>query len=203
MSQMVYDAATRLPVRAGPTSLTTLQILGNRQSRFTPDWFDLKRREWIPLFVYGNHMSTQPFGAMLDRSKYLGIGMSTVGGFLMFVQDGLIPQPVVRRSATTNMYGSKLKGEVYAVRPELILQIDRQLENGNLFERKSTWVTLKDQTYRTKDGPKNPALECFIYMGGEAWSGRPLKRIIQENVNGERYYFYNPKNVIEYSTYYY
>lgn len=145
--------------------LSPIQEL-QRRLVFTPDFGELRKHYYIPLFVYDDFKSGHlGNNVLIDRAKYLGKGRTCTSSYKMkiFEKENI---PVLFGSETPHS-GFAL-GEVYAIKPDVILEIDEHLCQGMCMERVQRNIFLLDQEgpLRSK-GKFRPSLKCFMYIGNK------------------------------------
>lgn len=168
------------------------------RKRFSPDFGNVRNREDILLFVYDEFQRQGSMNPVLSESKFLGQGRTAANNFQM--KNGRHNVPVV---LSNNSKGDSnkgfIRGEVYAVPPETLLQVDKMNSNTVRFRRQKKYIFLLDQEYQTKKGNKRPSVECFMYLGvPEFWENQTLwnaPSMIPKNDKSRRYYDYIPKNL--------
>lgn len=135
-----------------------------RRLDFTPDFPELRKYKSIPLFVYDDfkigHLGNQMF---VERAKYLGKGRTATNRYRMkmFEKENI---PVLFED---DSQGSGFAmGEVYAIEPEVLLDIDEHVVQGICMQRITRNVFLLDQEtpFRSR-GNFHPSLKCYMYLG--------------------------------------
>lgn len=135
------------------------------RGEFTPDFESLRRKEYVPLFVYDDWKMNEANNKYFDKhGKYLGKAR-THSGFFRLVETK--NQEAVLLEGVQGV--GYVHGEVWAVPPEAILVMDRIKHNSRMFRRVKRSVVLLDQTMpRGIQG--RPYLQCFTYLGiPEIW----------------------------------
>lgn len=173
MSAVVYDIATGKPryafnpgLEVAHEDLEYLDQIAKRKNETTPDYLKLKLQKHYPVFVYGNLKSGGLYSALLKDSPFLGEGITNNISYQMSYFEGLFNQPILKRIVPSSINAARVMGEVYVVTPEQILEIDAALEHTQMFVRENAFVKLRDQTYMTKEGEKNPTIKCIVYLAG-------------------------------------
>lgn len=137
------------------------RILDERKKR-TPDLERLKYFENVLVFVYGTlQRGHENYRILAENSKYLGIGHTVLKSFSM--HDTLNGFPMVFQENTPEFQGF-IRGEVWAVSPDTLAQIDRLEDNGGYYKRQKTFVCLDEQVVPSKD-MMHPVVDCQIYLG--------------------------------------
>src|SRR5690606_37162820 len=160
---IVYNIKTGKPmyennpdVEVAHQDLEYLDQIGKRRSSRTPDYLTLKFQEYHPIFVYGNLKSGGPYSCLLKDAIYLGEGLTANISYDLQYYEGMIRQPVLRRINPNALTAARVMGEVYAVTPEQILEIDFSIENTEVFKRDHVFIRMLDQTYKSKGGECHP-----------------------------------------------
>lgn len=132
------------------------------RAKLTPDLGRLKYFENTLVFVYGTlQRGHENYKILADSSRYLGIGHTVLKNFSMY--DTLNGFPMVFPENTLEFQGY-IKGEVWAVSPDTLAQIDRLENNGEYYRRQKTFVCLDEQIVPSKDN-MHPVVDCQIYLG--------------------------------------
>lgn len=159
---------------------------------FTPDYGELVRRENVLLFVYDDFMRNHSKNVLLFKknAKYLGLGRTTTPYFRMrCIDKDNIPIAFDCLGKSNQPLQAHIQGEVYAVKPEVITEIDEYFGNQVTVHRKTRSVTLIDQYH--DNVAKFPRVSCFMYLGDEEyWSSMTTipNHIIRSNVTQKSYY---------------
>lgn len=131
------------------------------RARYTPDYSKLRRYENLAVFVYNDLMGDLAHSSVLSGAQYLGVGRTATGEFLMRNKS----DPVVFRPDKGSKYKGHVVGEVFAIKPQVIFELDHYHMNTIKFYREEIPIFLKDQSYATSKGTKNPSLRCLMYLG--------------------------------------
>lgn len=166
----------------------TDQLL-ERRNETTPDWLDIKLLDNIPVFVYGTLMTGESRSGFLKDSIFLGEAYTATQGYVM----EKAPQgfPVVFSVGVENPKSARIYGEVYLVKPGVILNLDMIEANGFLYQRRKKFVYLLEQ--EIKPGIKlKPSLKCWLYHGlSEAWEDQPSYPMKTSKVNDKEAYMWS------------
>lgn len=172
------------------------EVMQQRQ-RFTSDWNKLKEFENILVFVYDDFQQNGSFNKAFTDCHYMGEAVTVMDNFTLKRDDETGTRIALQKSTGTYFSG-KLCGEVYAVPPHIIQQLDEFKGEG--YVRISTYVFLTDQTYPSILTSENknfhPSVKTFMYLGVESmWPDvlyqEPLHR---QGHNREKAFFnYKPK----------
>ena len=129
----------------------------------TPDWASLRTKENVAVFVYDNLKMYGKDHDLLGDAKYLGKGGTTTDIYNMKYDSEEEPVAFIKHSINPYTSLGKLHGEVYAVAPEIVRDIDF-LKNAQFF-RSQKHIFLRDQTCKSKNGTFNPSISCFLWLG--------------------------------------
>lgn len=144
--------------------IESLKIRGN----WTPDFSDLRRRKYILLFVYDELKRNGFQNPLLKNSgaKYLGEGKTSTDNYKLKYDRGPIAFKDNLKSSASRGY---LLGEIFAVKPEVILYLDANKQNGIVFNRIKKPILMFDQHYNTNSGAKRINSLCYFYVGNEEY----------------------------------
>ena len=165
------------------------------RKKYTPDFGELRLYENILVFVY-DELKVDGFqSSILSESKFLGEARTMHNSFLMKSSS---TNPVVFvNNKPKDINKGYIRGEVYAVPPETLLQLDKAKFNGFLYRRQKKYIFLMDQEYQTKQGNKRPSVEAFMYLGiPEYWESYKLfnaPAIIPKHDRNKKYFDYLPR----------
>ena len=184
------------------------------RGKYTPDFAKLRKYKFIPVFI--NHPQLLQKGSANDillrsESQYLGKAYSATDGYELYELGLGQPRDTIAvpsdggKAANKNnqngLYGSYLWGEVYALTPRAVLNVDRFLKNTeNIFRRQAQFF-MTEQDSPFKDGAR-PSLKCAVYLGNENWLMRneyfttyrgvkASKRPIQKDFRYNKYMWVN------------
>lgn len=138
----------------------TSELLKRRNS-FTPDFLELKLKDRIPVFTYGTLRVGQKRFSTLEDQVYLGEAYSATQNYEMVNSE--MDFPVALNSEFQSVKGASIFGEVFLVKPEIILELDLIESNGEMYKREERWFYLLDQ--QTKKRNIRPSMKCWVYMG--------------------------------------
>lgn len=167
-----------LNVAAVLTKDKFLEKLQERE-KVTPDINSLKFFKTVPLFVYGLEKAD---GALwkdtIAGSLSLGRALTMDDKFVM---QQTVHQPVVFKTHESDFKKARIKGEVYLVPPERIIQHDNINHNGRLFRRVSQRFMLFEKS-RSHEGLKKWKdmyyIQGFMYIGlYPSWKGSKLSEL--------------------------
>jgi gamma-glutamylcyclotransferase (GGCT)/AIG2-like uncharacterized protein YtfP len=163
---------------------------------YTPDFSKLRLHQDIIIMVYDSMRVGGFQNHFLKNAKLLGECRTAHNGFIM--RSGV--NPVV---FSDNDNGSKqkgfIRGDAFAVSPELFLDIDWLRSNGKVYQRTQKHVFLLDQEYPTRHGNKKPTVQAWMWLGvPEFWKKENLTISPSTLPNGDRnkrYYEFLPSHV--------
>lgn len=162
--------------------------LSRRRSKFTPDYFQRKMEDHIPMFVYGA-MKKGGFlyDDIMDSCYYLGSGTTSQGHWDLRTEENGYYPIMMKSFQGEDAFLGKVRGQVFVVDPLTLLQVDRMEQNGVLFKRQKIFIALHDQKYTTKDGLRATIIPCWTYVGlPEASSGK-TRRCPYEKIGDGKY----------------
>lgn len=154
--------------------------LERRRNSFTPDFLDLKLQEYIPVFVYGTLKIGQKRFDILQDQVYLGEAYTATQNYLM--ENSEMDFPIAFDAKVVNPKSASLFGEVFLVKPEIMLELDRIESNGEMYERKERWLYLLDQ--KVSHTRFRPSLKCWVYLGKDSfWRNYTTSLMIPRKFN--------------------
>lgn len=162
-SEYDYYQAKYLEEKEHERIKTFLDTLSKR-GQHTPDAAKIRLQDNILLFVYDNLMLGGTDNSYLRGFPYLGKAKSVTDNFVVKYSD----QKSVIAFNTTHKdeKGGYICGEVYAVKPNTIFELDELKDNGGYFIRIEKHLVLTGQFYNGKDKQiKHPVLPCTMYVG--------------------------------------
>ncbi len=138
------------------------------RSDVTPDLVDIRKCEYIPVFIYDNLKGSFDHAPkVFENSIYLGDAFSAAENFKMYTNAAgdAIVFPKVNHSL--NKSWGKIKGCVWAVPPETLMVLDRYHENTYHYLRRKFNYFLTDQVEQVtrKGNTLRPSLSCWTYVG--------------------------------------
>ena len=179
---------------------TSVKIVSElqRREKFTPDFKKLKQFDNILVFVYDDLKFGGSQDTVLSESAYLGEATSAHD---MYSLKGYRLPVLLNNNVRSSPSRGKIKGELYAVPPETILQLDKLKRNGVLFKREQRTFFLIDQKYKTKKGVQVPSVKAWVYMGiPEVWKNDYLPIMAQFSHVGNKdrkFFYYSPSEYRE------
>ncbi len=121
------------------------------------------------------------------ESKYLGKGYSMTGEYIVKETKEGIKRTVVLKGTVKRpkdpLDGCHLYGEVYALTPVAILNLDRYLDNEYKYSREKRSFILRDQESPFKDNV-SPMMMCQVHIGyADYWDSLDLwkKSVLQSS----------------------
>lgn len=171
--------------------LTSFMVEAIDEASYTPDLPNLMKLDSQLIFVYGTLRQGFYNHKLLRGQEFLGYA-STANRFNMFrTADTESPFPVVMLEGRADKVGA-IFGEVYAVAPSCLRELDYLESNGTMYKRHLTPVTIARKDGTTKQ------LHAWMYKGlRNFWSSRQ-NRLRQVNAcipnanTKVRYYIYTP-----------
>ena len=169
----------------------------------SPDFDELKFYKYVPVFLYHRFLTKTGINnkdLLPDESKYLGQAYSCAGLYQLkanhdrslTVAFNAAPQ-IVQAPAAHSLIANHLLGEVYALTPRAILNVDKILDNGKIFQRFPRSFTLFEQQMPLKDKIQHPALKCFVYLGVEKyWEHQNMyKQAVAKDYSIDKWHWVN------------
>lgn len=141
------------------------EILEKRSTDWTTDWLKLKYKRLHLVFVYGSLKHGQRNHDVLKDSLFLGDAHTAQENYEMYNTTNFYPVVFQAGKDDDKKRRNRIRGEVYAVTPTKMLELDQIEGNGYIFERKERMVVLTDQTYPTTTGKHHPIPQAWIYLG--------------------------------------
>lgn len=167
-----------------------LTELGKRVNQScTPDFIDLKKKSPLqPVFVYGTLKRGNRLHDVISGCDYLGRGLTSIARWeLRNAPHSSFP--IMFKMDNNHPNRGKIWGEVYAVDPLTLLELDEIENNGRMYQRTKVHITLKDQTYKTTTGDKNPSIQIWTYLGvHKYWENDQCWRAPYVELDGTRIY---------------
>lgn len=162
-----------------------IETMYERQ-KYSPDFYKLRRYKNILIFVYDRFMSDG--NSSMEGAKYLGRGVTSHD---MFTMKGFRFPILFNNTRKESPLRGRVKGEVYAISPEMLLTLDKHKKNGVLVERVKRPIILKDQTVG-KENKKHPTVICYTFIGIDSmWESDHLPTMPMYSYGGsvDRKYF--------------
>lgn len=136
--------------------------LRDRKQEETPDFLDLKRSGFHPVFVYGTLKRGGRNHHILRTSPYMGRAETLAAGFMMGVCSSDFPVALISPQSRC-----RIEGQVFLADPKQMLMLDRLEGNGSMYNRRKVRCVLHEQKVRIVD--------CFMYIGDkDFWAGEKL-----------------------------
>lgn len=170
-------------VKITEKDLKALSIIDKLEERgkYCPDFGTLRKYEYHLLFVYDSLKVYQDLNYYLksfENVKYLGEGRTHTNSYIVkkYGDDDVIAFDDFDPFSNIK---AKIIGDVFAVPPEVLLELDILKEHTILTNRKKRSVLLKDQFVGLRS-IQNPFVQAHIYLGiKDIWSlekGVPVYR---------------------------
>ena len=166
-----------------------IEILQDRK-KFSPDFGKQRLLSNILIFVYDSMKKGGQSDTILKDTTFLGLARTTLPNYLMNIYGN--HRPVVM-DHNRKEFGGYIRGEVYAISPLHLLEIDKAKLNGFVFKRQQRSIQLLDQSYPSKKGPVHPCVQAWIYFGiPEAFESAVACRVSPATFNdkGKRVFDY-------------
>lgn len=153
----------------------------------TPDLGNLRQHDHILVFNYiWKFRPDQEFAKTLEpkASAYLGKAYTIMDSFVIketYAGSVLDAERVALRvdfkpPVVSYPHKPHIKGELYALTPEAVMNMDKILGNNFKYFRKSTYVVPLEQESKFKSGIRS-AVKAYIYFGiPEYWENYTLRR---------------------------
>lgn len=166
----------------------------------TPDITKLRHYKYIPLAVYDDLRGSFDFAPKLfEKSEFLGDGFSSTDSYKMYTDANGQAIAFTRNQGFNNAHGwYKIKVNIWACPPEVILALDKYYYNNNRMFRKKCNYFLTEQVVKTtiKGKVLHPSLSCYTYLGlPEYYKNRELKAknalttySVESPLNSKSYY---------------
>ncbi len=180
-----------MSVNLGPNILYQLQK--RITDSMTPDFVELKQKSSLqPVFVYGTLKKGHRLHDVLSGCPYLGRGITSIARWdLKNAPQGSFP--IMFKLKTENPHKGKVCGEVYAVDPLTMLELDEIESNGRMYQREKVHIRLRDQHYKTTTGDMNPSVQCWTYVGVDKyWEDTMCWRAPYTDMAGTRVFDWKP-----------
>lgn len=168
-----------------------------KRQKFTPDFKKLRLQQNILVFVCDALVYAGSEHKHLVNSKYLGKATSLHDSYALRGSKFAVLIDHVQAKSEK----AKIKGELYAVSPETLLDLDRVRFNTVMHQREERTFFLNDQKYKTKAGKRVPSVKAWVYLAKkECWNSAdhlPLfPRYCYAGLKNKMYYEYFPRTSI-------
>lgn len=177
------------------TSNVTIELL-ERNNENTKDFLELKSQEFVPVLIYDDMKIGGCMSSVLDRDGvfWLGEARSAIPNNLLYLSEH--GQPVAFKLDKSNQSSGFIFGDIFAVIPEVILEIDRVNRNNFSMHRSKQYACLLDQEYTTKGGKKRPIIPVWMYHGDEEfWSDREMTLGAYKDFDDKKWFWYDQTGV--------
>lgn len=178
------------------------KVIEKCHNRFehSPDFSRMRNYKYIPVFIYQPQFKMggvmNPF-LLPKSSKFLGKSHSMINRYVLHETEDnayYIAMNSPNKETLGMMDANFLGGEVYAVTPEALLNLDYILSNHDIFRREERSFVLVDQDtpFKGEDGKKrHPIIKCWVYLGVPSyWAKHKLsKRPIVNNYVHNKYFW--------------
>lgn len=137
----------------------------------SPDFSKLSFEDYVPVFVYGTLKSGGLRNDVLDGCPYLGEARTATSTFILKDFEGNFPVAFSALDPRKNTDAKYIYGEVYAVPPRVLLELDMIESNGSMYQREEKFMFLMEQSYSTRHGSARPSIKAWMYLGvKDFWS---------------------------------
>ena len=138
--------------------------LWSREER-TPDFSTLRMYDYIPVFIYDNMKIGCLNEDMIRGSKFLGNAHTATEAYCLEETMPGRNTLCFKDDNVKSLKRAKVRGEMFGIPPEVILDLDRFLLNGTIYERTLRTFFLEDQAYVIRNGKERiPSLRAWIYL---------------------------------------
>jgi hypothetical protein len=152
-----------------------VETIASRQD-YSPDFKDMRLYKYIPVFIYHKRLMKggQDNSILLPtESKYLGEAYTCTDRYIIRVTDSSLFSAAfnsteVYANANAKFNKNHVKGEVYALSPRALLNVDKFLENSFMFQREYRNIFLIDQESPIKSS-FIPSLRTMMYIARESY----------------------------------
>lgn len=226
----MFGLKKKYDVNAVADAITALVHEDKQRLQFTPDYHVIGTRKGNLVFVHDDMMMLQPnhelvrvglsgfypfaYGYTSQRFNFVkkDLGLKSFPVALQLKDDSDMPMHVA------NSY--RIRGELYALRPESVIALDTHRQNGVQFERvrmninvasralrHSSWTDangIDKHEYRL-DRENMITVPCWMYVGREAYwkdqlaseffSFKPIDIIQEDRIWLKEYYQYNHRRL--------
>jgi gamma-glutamylcyclotransferase (GGCT)/AIG2-like uncharacterized protein YtfP len=121
--------------------------------------------EYVPLFIYDNMKKGFQQDEYLKGAKFLGKGYTITNKYYMNITLGNGNAVTFTEDNPESLKKGKIRGEVYAVRPDAIIDIDMFHQNGIMYDRELRNIVLSQQEIKSTHKTFNPTRRCWMYLG--------------------------------------
>lgn len=160
--------------------------------KYSPDFLELKRQKYHPLFVYGTLKQGERNHDYIKDMPYLGVASTVTPSFEVRRVEGLFPI-MCKGHDKSFALSDYVLGELYAVTPERMLALDALEQNGYLFQRtKESFVWLHDQGFKDiKNRTMRPSVKPWIYTGFRDESFKSLPFVDRKKIDNKYFFEYD------------
>ena len=132
-----------------------LSMLSDR-TKYSPDFKEITKLENILVFIYDEYQDKFLGKTVFKNDKYLGRGRTVYAGFRMMYRGGV---PVIYQHGVH--CNRSIIGDIYAVSPKTLFELDRVMENTQETTRFKTYIYAVEQQLNGVEF--SPSIECFLY----------------------------------------
>lgn len=141
------------------------------RGEYTDDFHIIRRHKHVPVFIYQQELLRNGKHSDIlipSKSKWLGEAYSSLPHFDLFDIGDQMPRRTMAFTSTAAngnlLKGTCLKGEMFALCPEAVLNLDRYMQNTEESDRVEKTFTLTQQQTPFKDG-QYPTIKAWVYLG--------------------------------------
>ena len=159
-----------------------LERLASRQE-YTPDFPRLRLQDHVLVFNYFKEfkLGRELINLLYPKeSAYLGKAYTAMDNYVMKELQSnsetrvLFKNDVVSPTNFSPLFKSHVKGELYALTPEALLNMDRVIGNNHRFYREEKFVVPKEQSPVFKHQVRT-TVKVYMYFGVEKfWENYPM-----------------------------
>lgn len=200
---MLERLAKLLHLNSTPT-LSSIMDRHQSDTQYTPDWPEVMKKKWVPVFSYSPRIEGQILREYLIETNvrtyanhmgklplYAGY---TQDGYFHWRKDlGLESFSVVLDEQITGNYALKsyleptrVWGEVYYIRPSSLLRLDFLHENTLQYLRRKVSIIIPNTKVMYSDKAPLPnlttphiqTLDCYVYFGNHAYWDQQLGGVL-------------------------
>lgn len=223
----MFNFKRKYDTNAVADAITALLHEDKQRLQFTPDYHDIGSRKGNLVFIHDDMMCLGPMHDLVKEGSLSGfypftyaytsqkfnfvrkdLGLKSFPIALQLKEDQNMPMHVA--------YRSRIRGEIYAVRPETIVSLDTHRQNGVQFQRvkmninigsrklrESVWTDAngKDRYEYKLDKEEMCTVPCWMYVGREEyWKDqleseffefKPIDIVTEDRLWLKEYYQYN------------
>ncbi len=165
------------------------------RGKYSPDFGTIRYHPLSLVFMYDRDLKQKGLEHKVifrnDKSRYLGEAFSATATYSLKESFDTKYCLAFKANEMTMKNKAHLIGEIYAVPPEVMLDLDAYHQNGNHYLREFRNVFMMDQPLPVNGKLKYMTQRCWFYLGvEETWKNCQLRqRPICKNVHCDRFTF--------------